>query len=142
GDYAKFYGGIGYTSSKIKRFDFNAATMASVGNQVPFTTKLTVNAGFEHILPLTDHYQIVTRLDWERRGKTYFHEGGTFVGVPVRDPINFLSGRIALTQANGWSLAVWGKNLINEKYYEEVIVPDFNFQGRPRTYGAELNVSF
>ena len=142
GDNFTFYGGIGYTDSEIKRFDFNEATMAAVGNQVPFTTKFTVNAGVEHILPLTSDYEIVTRLDWERRGKTYFHEGGTFVGVPVRDPINFLSGRVALANVNGWSLAVWGKNLLDKEYYEEVIVPDFNFQGRPRTYGVELSVDF
>ena len=91
---------------------------------------------------LTDDLDLVFRGDWQRRGKTYFHEGGTFVGVPVRDPINFVSGRIALDHVNGWSISVWGKNLLNEKYYEEVVAPDYNYQGRPRTYGAEFSASF
>lgn len=141
-DNLKLYGGFGYTDSEIKRYDFNAATMASVGNQVPFTVKTTLNAGFEHVLPLSSNYDVISRLDWERRGKTFFHEGGTFIGVPVRDPINFLSARVALANANGWAVSVWGKNLLDEVYYEEVIAPDYNYQGRPRTYGVELSVRF
>lgn len=138
-DQLTLFGGIGYTDAEIKKFDFNPA---AVGNQVPFTTELTVNAGFEFIQPVATDYDLITRLDYERRGETYFHEGGTFVGVPVRDPIDLVSGRVALSQADGWSLALWGKNLLDEEYYEEVIVPDFNYQGRPRTYGVELSVGF
>lgn len=135
----KLFGGFGYTDAQIKKYDANPA---AVGNQVPYTTKLTISSGFEYEARLTDDLDLVFRGDWQRRGKTYFHEGGTFVGVPVRDPINFVSGRIALDHVNGWSISVWGKNLLNEKYYEEVVAPDYNYQGRPRTYGAEFSASF
>lgn len=138
-DSFKFFGGLGYTDAEIKDY---AANPAAVGNQVPYTTKFTVSSGFEYEARLSDSWDIVFRGDWQRRGKTYFHEGGTFVGVPVRDPINFVSGRIALENVNGWSLSVWGKNLLDEKYYEEVVAPDYNYQGRPRTYGVELSAKF
>lgn len=135
----KVFGGLGYTDAEIKKY---AANPAAIGNQVPYTTKLTISSGVEYVAPLSDTYNAVLRADWQRRGKTYFHEGGTFVGVPVRDPINFVSARIALENSKGWSLAVWGKNLLNERYYEEVVAPDYNYQGRPRTYGVELSAKF
>lgn len=135
----KIFGSVGYTNATIKAY---AANPAAIGNQVPYTTKLTISSGFEYDARLTADYSLVFRGDWQRRGKTYFHEGGTFVGVPVRNPINFVNGRIALENEKGWSLAVWGKNLLNEKYYEEVVAPDYNYQGRPRTYGVELSAKF
>ncbi|MBN8499655.1 MAG: TonB-dependent receptor [Sphingomonadales bacterium] len=135
----KVFGGIGYTDSKIAEY---AANPAAVGNQVPYTTKLTISAGAEYVAPVSDKVNLVIRTDWQRRGKTYFHEGGTFVGVPVRNPINFVNGRIAFEHERGWSLAVWGKNLLNETYYEEVVAPDYNYQGRPRTYGVEFSAKF
>lgn len=135
----KLFGSVGYTDAEIKAY---AANPAAVGNQVPYTTKLTISSGAEYVTPLTDSLNGVIRADWQRRGKTYFHEGGTFVGVPVRDPINFVNGRIAIEHQKGWSLAVWAKNLLNERYYEEVVAPDYNYQGRPRTYGVELSAKF
>ncbi|MBY0509182.1 MAG: TonB-dependent receptor [Rhodospirillaceae bacterium] len=135
----KLFGSIGYTDAEIKAY---AASPAAVGNQVPYTTKLTVTSGFEYDAPLTTDLAVVLRTDWQRRGKTYFHEGGTFVGVPVRNAINFVNSRVALEHSKGWTLAVWGKNLLNERYYEEVVAPDYNYQGRPRTYGIELSAKF
>lgn len=134
-----FFGGIGYTDAEIRKYEANPA---AIGNQVPYTTKLTISAGFEYVAPVTSSLDIVLRGDWERRGKTYFHEGGTFVDVPTRDAINFVSGRIALEHVNDWTISVWGKNLLDKKYYEEVVAPDYNYQGRPRTYGVELSASF
>jgi len=135
----KLFGSLGFTDAEIKAY---AANPAAIGNQVPYTTKLTISSGAEYVAPLTSSLSAVFRADWQRRGKTYFHEGGTFVGVPVRDPINFVNGRIAIEHEKGWSLGVWAKNLLNEKYYEEVVAPDYNYQGRPRTYGVEFSAKF
>ena len=135
----KIFGSVGYTDAQIRRYDANPA---AVGNQVPYTTKLTISSGAEYAAPLGPDLNAVFRVDWQRRGKTYFHEGGTFVGVPVRNPINFVDGRIALEHTAGWTVAAFGKNLLNERYYEEVVVPDYNYQGRPRTYGVELSYKF
>lgn len=135
----KAFGSVGYTDAKIKAY---AANPAAIGNQVPYTTKLTISSGLEYVAPVSDTGNVVLRADWQRRGKTYFHEGGTFVGVPVRDPINFVNGRIAFEHDRSWTIAGWVKNLLNEKYYEEVVAPDYNYQGRPRTYGIEFTAKF
>ncbi len=135
----KVFGSVGFTDAEIKAF---VANPAAVGNQVPYTTKLTISSGLEYVAPLSEKLNAVLRADWQRRGKTYFHEGGTFVGVPVRDPINFVNGRIAIEHTKGWSLGFWVKNLLDEKYYEEVVAPDYNYQGRPRTYGLEFSAKF
>ena len=133
------FGSFGYNDAEIKAA---AANPAAVGNQVPFTTEWTLHLGAQHVLDLPGSFSLVTRADWEHRGNTFFHAGGTPVGVPIREPLDFVSARVAIEHDKGWALAGWGKNLLDEQYFEEVIVPDFSFQGRPRTYGVELTVDF
>jgi iron complex outermembrane receptor protein len=133
------YGSLGYTDAKIKAY---AANLAAVGNQVPYNTKLKTNLGAQYRGQVSDGVNIVARVDWEHRGKTYFHEGGTPIGIPVRDPLNLINARLGVEANGGWALTVWGKNLTNKKYYEEVVVSDYNFQARPRTYGVDLTKSF
>ncbi|WP_417624314.1 TonB-dependent receptor [Paremcibacter congregatus] len=133
------FGGFGYNDAEIKA---SAANPAAVGNQVPYTTKWSLNLGAQHEASLSDSLTLVSRVDWEHRGKTYFHEGGTFVGIPTRNELDFVSARIAIEHSNGWSLSIWGKNLLDKIYYEEVVAPDYNYQGRPRTFGMELSINF
>jgi iron complex outermembrane receptor protein len=132
------FGGVGYSDAEIVEY---AANPMAVGNQVPYTSKLTTNLGGQLERSLSSSVDLIVRADWEHRGKTYFHEGGTIVGVPVRDPLDFVSLRLAF-QTSGYTFAIWGKNLLDERYYEEVVAPDYNYQGRPRSFGVEFVYSF
>ena len=132
------HGGVGYNDSEIVEF---AANPMAVGNQVPYTAKLTSNLGWQLERDLSPSVDLVARVDWERRGKTHFHEGGTIVGVPVREPIDLVAARLAF-RTGKYTFAVWAKNLLDERYYEEVVAPDYNYQGRPRSFGVDLGFSF
>ena len=132
------HGGVGYNDAEIVEF---AANPAAVGNQVPYTSKLTSHLGSQLERSLTPSVDLVVRVDWERRGKTWFHEGGTIVGVPARNPLDLVSARIAF-RTKAYTFAVWGKNLLDEEYYEEVVAPDYNYQGRPRSYGVGFSYDF
>ncbi|MFV3131233.1 TonB-dependent receptor [Niveispirillum sp. KHB5.9] len=132
-------GGVGFTDAKIKRFDANPV---AEGNQVPMNIKVSYQLALQHHVPLTDRVELATRLEWEHRGRKYMHEGGDPVGIPVRDPLDLLNLRTSLTLDDVWTLTFWGRNLANKKYYEEVVVPDYAFQGRPRTFGMDLRVEF
>ena len=132
------HGGVGYNDAEIVEF---AANPVAVGNQVPYTSKLTSNLGWQLERALSGSVDLVARVDWERRGKTYFHEGGTFVGVPVREALDLVAARVAF-KTGDYTFAVWGKNLLDEQYYEEVVAPDYNYQGRPRSFGVDFGYSF
>lgn len=132
------HGGVGWNEAEIVEY---AANPLAVGNQVPYTAKLTSNLGWQLERSLSATVDLTARLDWERRGKTWFHEGGTIVGVPVREPLDLVVARLAFRRS-AWSFAFWGKNLLDEQYYEEVVAPDYNYQGRPRSYGVEFSYDF
>ena len=132
------HGGVGYADSEIVEY---ATNPAAVGNQVPYTAKLTSNLGGQVEQSLSSSVDLVVRVDWEHRGETWFHEGGTLVGVPVRDPLDLVSARVAF-QTSVYTFAFWGKNLLDAQYYEEVVAPDYNYQGRPRSFGVEFAFNF
>ena len=133
------FGGAGYSDAVIEDY---AANPAAVGNQVPYNTKIKLTAGTQWRHELTSGVSGVVRVDLEHRGKTYFHEGGTPIGIPVRDALDFVNARLGIETDGGWAVTLWGKNLGDKKYYEEVVVPAYAFQGRPRTYGLEVRKHF
>src|SRR5262249_46856010 len=118
------------------------ANPAAVGNQVPYNTKIKLNAGAQWRHHVSDSLSTLARLDVERRGKTWFHEGGTPIGIPVRDALTLVNARFGLETGDGWAVTLWGKNLGNKKYYSEVVVPAYAFQARPRSYGLEVRKDF
>ena len=132
------FGGLGYTDAKIRQYSANPVT---VGNQLPNTTKFKTNLTLQYTYAIGSS-ELMIRGDWEHRGKTYFHEGGTAIGVPIRDPLDLFNGQIKLTLANGWGASLWGKNISNKRYYDKVVVPDYNFQARPRSYGIDISKAF
>jgi iron complex outermembrane receptor protein len=132
-------GGLGYIDSKIQRY---AASPIAEGNQLPNITKFKTNFAVQYGTTFSNGMDLMLRGDWEHRGKTYFHEGGTPIGVPVRDPLDLFNANVRLNINGGWSASVWGKNLSNKKYYDKVVVPDYNFQARPRTFGIDVTKSF
>jgi iron complex outermembrane receptor protein len=138
-DWLTLFGGVGYSDAEIKRYEDNPA---AVGNQVPYNTKLKFTVGAQVRRELVAGLSGVARVDLEHRGKTYFHEGGHPIGIPVRDPVDLLGARLGIETKDGWSVMLWGRNLTDEKYYEEVVVPDFAFQARPRSYGVDVRKSF
>lgn len=133
------FGSAGYADAKIERY---AANPAAIGNQVPYNTKLKLNAGAQWRHHFQGSVGSFLRLEVEHRGKTYFHEGGTPIGIPVRDPLTLLNTRLGLETDDGWQVTLWGRNLTDKKYYEEVVVPAYAFQARPRTYGLEVRKDF
>ena len=133
------YAGIGVADTEIKE---SAANPAAIGNEVPYNTKFSANAGAQYSTNISDNMKAVVRLDWEHKGETPFHEGGHFSGLPIRDPVDLINARASLLTADGWNVTVWGKNLTDEEYWGETVVADFAYQAQPRTYGIEFSKKF
>ena len=63
-----------------------------------------------------------------------------------QDAFGLLSARLSyVPNAAGWSVSVWGNNLTDEEYYNEVVANGFSLRGNwaaPRTYGVDFNYMF
>lgn len=137
----------GYTDSEIKE---NQGNPGSIGNPVPSVPKDTLNVSLEHSLPLSGTLSLYSRLGLQRIGETPFDINdapGT-----ARNAVDLVDARIAL-EGGAWTLALWGRNLTDERYFSDAVVVTLNGAapfnklllapyGEPRRYGAELTYRF
>lgn len=141
-DYFGAYYGIGYTDSEIKR----AADPADNGNQAPLVTDLTINLGGELRYPIAfggDNSDFVVRLDYQHIGDTWWDPGN----ITVRSPVDLLDMRLGIDVSENWSLMLWAKNLLDEKYNAEFSpgpAPGLNFlwPAPPLRWGATFIKQF
>lgn len=140
------FGGIGLLDSEIKE---NQNRPLTVGNSAPQAPDQTFNVGLNWDYTLTQDIIMTTRIDWQYVGETFFHTlqgertptiwdffGTLGGGVPPgphsqdfsrasRDAYNTLNLRV-IFDAENWSVALWGKNITDEEYLQEVIpAPEF-----------------
>ncbi len=64
----------------------------------------------------------------------------------VQDSYGLLSARISyVTPAADWIVAVWGNNLTDEEYFDDIVGNSRGIRGSwglPRTYGVDLTFNF
>ncbi|MFT5711618.1 MAG: iron complex outermembrane receptor protein [Glaciecola sp.] len=159
----KVFGGVGLLDSEIKE---NRNRPVTVGNKAPQSPETTYTLGFSYEQPVSDDYWLVTRVDYQYTGETFFHtlQGeqtptiwdffGTLGGgvPPGPHPQNFdnakresystINARIAI-EAEVWTLAIYGKNITDEQYLQEVIpAPEFGGSFIHPSARAEYGVEF
>jgi iron complex outermembrane receptor protein len=121
------YLNIGLLESRIRDFDANLGVPAAIGNKTPKTVPDKFNLGTQKEWTF-GQYKAGLRVDFEYRGKKYWDTSN----VDVMNPVKLLSARASLKRG-AWELAVSGRNLLNEYYFE-----DFNaktFSGLPNNIG-------
>ena len=136
------FGGIGYTDGEIEK---SGERPQDEGNHTPKNQPLTVNLGTQLVLPLGGSAEARLRLDYEHRGKRYWHPDN----LNPMDSFGLLNARLAL-ESERWSLVLWSRNLLDEAYWEDYNAAafsglpfgDIGHLGRGRTYGAELAYRF
>ena len=143
-------GGFAYVDAEVKRFDLDPTT---VGNRAPFVPEVTGNFSLTHFWDLGDSLgsgglTLVSNIRYEHRGSQFFEAAN----IPdwKRESLNLLDARIALESETGWTLSLWGKNL-TDKVFAEDVVPVFadpairtaaTFRSVPRTWGLEFTYEF
>lgn len=147
------YGGFNVIDSEIKT---NRVRPDTVGNKAPYTADYTINAGIQGDFPITDDIEIVGRFDYSRVGPTWFHTvqnqdqtslfGPANYGKTQRNAYDTVDLRIGIESAN-WAITGFAKNLLDEKYLEEVIpAPQFGgsfiHPGAKARYGLEVLYRF
>ena len=141
--------GLGYIDAKISRLDSDPI---SEGNRAPFVPEVTSSLSLTHRWALGGRFdapdlELISNLSYEYRGSQEFNSRNS--PGSKRKALNLLDARIAL-QTRSWSLAVWGKNLTDEEYPEDVVsvfteaplTTYVTYRAVPRTAGVEFTVYF
>lgn len=163
------FGSANVTESEIEE---NASRPDTVGNESPYTADYTLNVGTQVYLPLGNSgLDLTFRADYRLTGPTWFHTvqdqerptlfsgllpisalalpaevGNARFNVAERDSFDVVDLRLGI-EGEHWSLAVFGENVFNEKYLNEVI-PAIEFggsfisPGARRLIGVEAGLKF
>ena len=155
------FGGVGFLDSEIIRNDHRPMTE---GNDAPQTPDRTYNLGTQFEMAVATGVEMTARLDWQRVGEMAFHtlqgqETPTiwqvfYPGVPIaqnfskatRDAFDTLNLRVSF-DAENWGVTLWGRNITDEKYLEEIIpAPEFGgsfiHPSAGDSYGVDFNYRF
>lgn len=158
-DALNVYGGFGITSGRI---DKNRVRPQTVGNDIPYAPDYTINLGTEYIKPAFAGIDFVGRLDYSIVGPTWFSTlqagdltpnlftpfgfGRSNQTSSERDTYGIFNIRVGL-QSDKWGAHITVKNLMDEKYLEEVIpAPEFggsfSHPGSERQWAVEVSYEF
>jgi iron complex outermembrane receptor protein len=155
------FGGAGFLSSEIIRNDHRPL---SEGNDAPQAPDRTYNLGAQFEMAVSNSVEMTARLDWQHVGEMAFHtlQGelsptiwNSIFGAPVfdadmskatRDAYDTLNARISF-DAENWGVTIWGRNITDENYLEEVIpAPEFGgsfvHPSARDSYGIDFNYRF
>jgi iron complex outermembrane receptor protein len=156
------FGGVGFLNSEI---DKNVNRPLSEGNDVPQAPDETYNLGAQLDIPMGNDMNFYARADLQHVGEVWFHTlqgeatpniwDGLFSTAGLittdfsktkRDAYDTVNLRIGF-EAENWSATIWGRNITDEEYLEEVI-PAAEFGGSfihpaaTATYGADISFRF
>lgn len=126
------------------------------GNQLPFAPKYTANAGFDFTAAEFDKGKVILSGEMQYSGSFWYDifnndqpppPGFTRQRELRQKGYALLGGRISFVNED-FTVALWGKNLANKKYFpagyniEGGTGLDMLVRGAPRTYGVEATVRF
>jgi iron complex outermembrane receptor protein len=155
------FGGAGFLDSEIIQNDHRPL---SEGNDAPQAPNRTYNLGAQFEMAVSDGVGMTARLDWQHVGEMAFHtlqgeltptvwnvifEAPVFdadMSKATRDSYDTLNARVSF-DAENWGVTIWGRNITDEKYLEEVIpAPEFGgsfvHPGVKDSYGIDFNYRF
>ena len=140
--------GFGYTDSEIKEYEDIQGVLvpadAILGSKVPGAPIWTLNLAMQHTAALTDTLDLVSRLDYEHRDKTYW----TLDNLDTQSAYDLVNLSFAL-EKDPWSARVFVNNLLDEEYIEWFFAArfiglpaDIAWPSAPRQVGIEFSLHF
>jgi iron complex outermembrane receptor protein len=165
GKHFSFYGALAYTEGKYVSFKNAPLPLEEVGarnddgSSVPFKdisgqrlpgiSKWAGNVGGEYALPVKffdrDSKFFIAVDGYYRSEFSSSPTPSQFLNI---DEYAIVNGRFGLRATDGLSVTVWGRNLLNKDYFEQLLAAGGNaghyagVLGDPRTFGATIKYSF
>lgn len=140
--------GLGFTSSEIKEYEDIPGVLVPaseiVGKNVPGAPVWSLNLAMQHTKSLSSTLDLVSRLDFEHRDKTYW----TLDNLDTQAAYDLTNLSFALENER-WSTRLYVDNLFDEKYIEWFFAArfiglpaDIAWPSKPRQLGLEYSLRF
>ena len=137
--------GLGVSDSVALEIDPSALVpVASVngiiGNKSPLVPAFTFNLAATWTEPVSDNMDLIIHGDYRREG-AFYHTLDNRIKSGAH---NYINGKIALESGDGWSIGVYGKNLLNTRValYVSPTYSGNRMPNQPRSYGVEASYRF
>ncbi len=140
--------GLGYTDSEIKEYEDIPGVLVPaseiIGKKVPGAPIWSLNLAAQHTLPLGNDLQLVSRIDYEHRDKTYW----TLDNVDVQEAYDLTNLSFSLEKER-WSTRLYVNNVFDEQYIEWFFAArfiglpaDIAWPSQPRQTGLEFSFRY
>ena len=140
--------GVAFTESEILEYEEVEGVLVPaseiIGREVPGAPVVSVNFSLQHTASLTGNLDLVSRLDYEHRGKTYW----TLDNVDTQSAYNLTNLSFALEKEH-WSARLYVNNLFDEEYIEWCFArrfiglpADIAWPSKPRQVGLEFSLRY
>ncbi|HEY7057371.1 MAG TPA: TonB-dependent receptor, partial [Vicinamibacterales bacterium] len=151
------YGAIAYTDGRYVTFtdapppleDTGGPPFVDIsGSVLPGISKWALSIGGEYGRAATifgRSGQLFAAIDESHR--SWFSSSATFSRYLIVGGYSLLNARLGFRWGDGWSVAIWSRNLLNEEYFELLTAAPGNTglivgqPGDPRTFGVTLRVA-
>lgn len=147
-----------YLDATIKEFTgINSGGISAnfAGENVPYTPKYQFGSNIDYEFPLSDSLNGFLGTSLNFRSKTVATIGGEINPAGVTSPVTTVFGiddyvlldlRAGVAAADdSWRVSVWGKNVGNEYYWNNVVAAFDTIQryaGKPATYGVSVSFHY
>ena len=140
--------GLGFTSSEIVEYEDISGVLVPasqiVGRKVPGAPVVSANLGVQHSGSFNDGLDLVSRLEAEYRGKTYW----TLDNEDVQSAYTLVNVSFGL-ESERWGARLFVNNLFDEEYIEWFfgarfigLPADIAWPSRPRQAGLEFSFRY
>jgi iron complex outermembrane receptor protein len=140
--------GLGFTDSEIKEYEAIPGVLvpasAIIGRKVPGAPVWTLNLAAQHTKSLTNSLDLVSRLDYEHRDKTYW----TLDNLDTQPAYDLTNLSFAL-EGERSTTRLYVNNLFDEEYIEWFFAArfiglpaDIAWPSKPRQFGLEYSIRF
>ncbi len=140
--------GLAFTDSEIREYEGVAGVLvppeAIVGRTVPGAPVWSLNLALQHRLPVSRGLDLISRVDYEHRGKTYW----TLDNLDTQSAYDLTHLSIALENER-WAARAYADNLFDEEYIDWFfgarfigLPADIAWPSPPRQIGVEFSYRF
>ena len=140
--------GIGFTDSEIVEYEDIPGVLVPaseiVGKKVPGAPVVSASLALQHTASLSSDMDLVTRGDFEHRGKTYW----TLDNLNTQSAYNLVNVSVALEKER-WAVRAYVDNLFDEEYIEWYfgarfigLPTDIAWPSKPRQAGVEFTLRY
>lgn len=139
---------FGYTDSEIKEYEGVQGVLVPpeeiLGSKVPGAPVWTLNLGLQHTAALSGSLNLVSRLDYEHRAKTYW----TLDNLDTQEAYDLVNLSFSLEREK-WAARLFVNNLLDEEYIEWFFAArfiglpaDIAWPSAPRQVGLEFTYRY